>query len=89
MNSAALQKRRRIRQAPRLYAELRRIILERDAWRCQQCGSFSNLDVHHVRRRSHLGDDVETNLITLCRECHQAEHSSAFSRARRQSTPEG
>ncbi len=74
MNSAALQKRRRIRQAPRLYAELRRIILERDGWRCQKCGSFRNLDVHHMRWRSALGDDAETNLITLCRECHQMLH---------------
>jgi 5-methylcytosine-specific restriction endonuclease McrA len=71
MNSSDLQKRRRIREAPELYAELRRLILERDGWRCQQCGSFRNLDVHHMRRRSALGDDAETNLITVCRECHQ------------------
>jgi 5-methylcytosine-specific restriction endonuclease McrA len=77
MNSSALQKRRRIRQAPELYAELRRVILERDGWRCQKCGSFRNLDVHHMRRRSALGDDTETNLITLCRECHQLLHESA------------
>jgi len=77
MSSSALQKRHRIRQAPEPYAELRRIVLERDGWRCQQCGSFRNLDVHHVRRRSALGDDAETNLITLCRECHQILHRFA------------
>jgi hypothetical protein len=32
------------------------------------------LDVHHLRRCSDLGDDAETNLITLCRECHQILH---------------
>ena len=58
---------------------LRRVVLERDGWRCQQCGSFRNLDVHHVKRRSALGDDAETNLITLCRECHQTVHRSVFS----------
>jgi len=77
MNSSALQKRHRIRKAPKPYAELRRIILERDGWRCQRCGSYRNLDVHHVRWRSALGDDAETNLITLCRECHQILHRFA------------
>jgi 5-methylcytosine-specific restriction endonuclease McrA len=77
MNSSASQKRPRIRATPSLYARLRRLILERDGWRCQQCGSFRNLDVHHMRRRSALGDDAETNLITLCRECHQLPHGSA------------
>jgi 5-methylcytosine-specific restriction endonuclease McrA len=68
----------RIRAAPGLYAALRRVILERDGWRCQQCGSLRNLDVHHMIRRSALGDDAEANLITLCRECHHTLHRSAF-----------
>ena len=63
--------------APKLYARLRREILERDGWRCQKCGCSKNLDVHHMRRRSALGDDAETNLITLCRVCHRILHSSA------------
>jgi 5-methylcytosine-specific restriction endonuclease McrA len=29
----------------------------------------------HRKRRSALGHDSETNLITLCRECHQTQHS--------------
>jgi 5-methylcytosine-specific restriction endonuclease McrA len=82
MNNSASQKRPRIRAAPRDYAILRQLVLKRDGWRCQQCGSLRNLDVHHVRRRSALGDDAEANLITLCRGCHQILHSSACSRAR-------
>jgi 5-methylcytosine-specific restriction endonuclease McrA len=58
------------------YAALRKEILARDNWRCQKCGCLKNLDVHHLRRRSVLGDDSETNLITLCRECHQILHGS-------------
>ncbi len=77
MNDLASQKRPRIRATPRVYAGLRRLILERDGWRCQHCGCSKNLDVHHIRRRSALGDDAETNLITLCRECHQILHRSA------------
>jgi len=77
MNNSASQKRPRIRATPRLYATLRRVVLERDGWRCQKCGSFRNLDIHHMRRRSALGDDAEANLITLCRNCHQILHGSA------------
>jgi 5-methylcytosine-specific restriction endonuclease McrA len=62
--------------APRLYAKLREEILTRDNWRCQICGCRKNLDIHHKRRRSALGDDAETNLITLCRECHHHLHES-------------
>ena len=77
MNNSAPQARPRIRKAPKQYARLRREILERDDWRCQECGSSKNLDVHHLLRRSALGDDAETNLIALCRACHQTLHRSA------------
>jgi hypothetical protein len=29
------------------YESLRQQILRRDGWRCQSCGSMSNLDVHN------------------------------------------
>lgn len=31
----------------------------RDGWRCQSCGTLSNLEVHHKEFRSRLGDDSE------------------------------
>jgi len=74
MNSSISPKSPRIRKTPEQYARVRREILERDGWRCQKCGCCHNLDVHHIRRRSALGDDAETNLITLCRECHKILH---------------
>ena len=61
MNDAVSQKRPRIRESPKLYARLRREILERDGWRCQKCGHSGNLDVHHVNRRNAVGDDAETD----------------------------
>lgn len=69
-------KRARIRAAPKQYAKLRKEILVRDGWRCQKCGRSTNLDVHHIRWRSDLGDDTEANLITLCRECHRVLHGA-------------
>lgn len=56
------------------YYELHRNVLRRDGWRCQSCGSMKNLEVHHQQYRSHSGEDIEENLITLCRECHTFEH---------------
>jgi len=45
-------------------------VLCRDGWRCQSCGTMSNLEVHHKKFRSHSGDDSEQNLITLCTACY-------------------
>ncbi len=36
---------------------------------------MQHLQVHHVKFRSHPGDDSEENLITLCAECHQKVHA--------------
>jgi 5-methylcytosine-specific restriction endonuclease McrA len=68
-----LPKTRPIRLDCRQYTELQRAILRRDGWRCQVCGTMSHLEVHHQQYRSHLGDDSEANLITLCHSCHSAE----------------
>jgi 5-methylcytosine-specific restriction endonuclease McrA len=57
-----------------LYEQLRNQVLRRDGWRCQSCGTMSNLEVHHKEFRSQSGDDSEQNLITLCAECHAALH---------------
>ena len=56
------------------YKQLCREVLQRDAWRCQVCGTTSNLEVHHRQFRSRSGDDSEENLITLCAGCHRALH---------------
>ena len=53
---------------------LRQQILRRDGWRCQFCGTMSNLEVHHRDFRSRSGADSEENLITLCTACHSSVH---------------
>ena len=78
MSDSISQKRPRVQLASVPYSRLRKEILERDNWRCQVCGCLKNLDVHHMRRRSALGEDLETNLITVCRECHQILHGSTM-----------
>jgi 5-methylcytosine-specific restriction endonuclease McrA len=58
------------------YEALRQLVLRRDGWRCQSCGTMSTLEVHHKEFRSHSGDDSEENLITLCSTCHARAHQS-------------
>ena len=43
----------------------------RDGFRCQACGTGSNLQVHHAKG---LKSDALQDLVTLCRPCHQAVH---------------
>jgi 5-methylcytosine-specific restriction endonuclease McrA len=72
--TAARPKRAGVRLDPELYDSLRNQVLRRDRWRCQSCGTMSNLEVHHQEFRSQSGDDSEQNLITLCAACHAAVH---------------
>ena len=73
--SVSSGKRRRLQLDTKAYRALRRQILERDGWRCQQCGSIAWLEVHHRQRRSRGGEDSEENLISLCSGCHRAMHA--------------
>ena len=59
---------------PVSYETLRQRVLRRDGWRCQSCGTMSNLEIHHKQFRSHSGEDSEENLITLCIRCHAGIH---------------
>jgi 5-methylcytosine-specific restriction endonuclease McrA len=69
-------KRAPLRLEPNEYDNLRYHVLRRDGWRCQSCGTMSNLEVHHQEFRSQAGDDSEQNLITLCSACHATVHRS-------------
>jgi 5-methylcytosine-specific restriction endonuclease McrA len=64
----------RIKLAADAYEKLRQRVLVRDNWRCQNCGSMQNLEVHHNTLRSQAGDNSELNLIALCNLCHSNEH---------------
>ena len=45
------------------------MILNRDGWRCQQCGHFGK-EVDHIVPKVEGGSDRADNLQTLCHECH-------------------
>jgi len=67
-------KRPLIRLDAKEYRTLCNRVLERDHWRCQNCGSMRRLQIHHREFRSHRGSDSEENLITLCDACHRRSH---------------
>lgn len=63
-------------------------ILYRDGFTCQDCGTFlavknvhgvylpidCGAEVHHIVPVSEGGGDEQTNLVTLCKECHLKRH---------------
>jgi 5-methylcytosine-specific restriction endonuclease McrA len=64
----------RLHLNPANYKKLRFDVLRRDGWRCQMCGSKAAVEVHHLVHRSQRGSDIETNLTTLCSNCHTIVH---------------
>jgi len=69
-------KKRVLRLAADGYRPLWGAVLERDSWRCQSCGKYRDLQVHHKQFRSRSGEDRVENLITLCSNCHSRLHGA-------------
>lgn len=57
-----------MKDAVRLY------VFSRDNWRCRACGRADTLDPHHVVFKSAGGRDIPSNLLTMCRHCHDSVH---------------
>ena len=51
-----------VRLDPFSYESVRQQVLRRDGWRCQSCGTMSNLEIHHKQFRSHSGEDSDEKL---------------------------
>jgi len=45
---------------------------------CRASGSGTTLDVHHIVPRGQAGSNRLSNLILLCRECHEAAHRNTM-----------
>lgn len=63
------------------YRNWRTEVLKRDNFTCQKCGKRGALHVHHIK---HWADNVKyrfdvENGITLCKDCHLAEHGGSWS----------
>ena len=63
------------------FANTKAYVLTRDGYTCQQCKGKSNdhrLEVHHIIFRSQQGSDEESNLVTLCKTCHDGLHAGTI-----------
>jgi len=59
------------------FANTKAYVLTRDLYTCQHCkGKSKNnrLEVHHIVFRRNVGSDEESNLLTLCKTCHDGLH---------------
>lgn len=64
------------------YRDIKEAVHERDRHQCQECrGSreaVETLDIDHIVPRSAGGSDQFSNLVTLCRRCHDAKHGNGI-----------
>ena len=69
--------RRRNRTGGTRWKRARRLVLDRDGWRCAKCGRAGRLEIDHVRSIADGGAEYElTNLQPLCISCHWAKTSA-------------
>lgn len=61
---------RRYTPKKKIPTTLRKAVFERDAYRCQHCGSHLDLCVDHIHPESKGGKATLENLQTLCRPCN-------------------
>jgi hypothetical protein len=67
------------------FASTKAYVLTRDGYTCQRCKGKSKdrrLEVQHIIFRSQGGSDEESNLITLCKSCHDALHAGTITQGR-------
>lgn len=58
----------------REFVKVRGIVLDRDDYTCVQCGSTDRIQVHHMQALANGGDNMASNLQTLCYKCHMEKH---------------
>ena len=55
---------------------MRRRALDRDGWRCSDCGKAGRLEVHHKTALAKDGKPFDLdNVTSLCSACHLARHT--------------
>jgi len=67
------------------YGNIKAYILSRDNHKCQHCKGKNRCDmlhVHHIVFRSQGGTNAPSNLVTLCKTCHDKLHAGVISVAK-------
>jgi len=78
------QRRKRARDESR-FGGNREKALQRDGYRCVDCGSKKNLQVHHIdelgrNKPKEIQNHSLDNLVTLCGDCHLKRHNPVLAR---------
>lgn len=61
------------------FYNVKAFILHRDGYQCQKCKAKDvPLHVHHLKFKNQGGTDAPSNLITLCKDCHDKLHRGEF-----------
>ena len=67
---------------------MRRLVLDRDGWRCSSCGRAGRLECHHKKALADGGAPYDLdNLETKCRRCHFALTADALAEKLPQAVP--
>lgn len=64
------------------FSNTKSYVLDRDNYTCQYCkgkSKNSKLEIHHIIFRRNDGSDEESNLICLCKTCHDKLHKGKIS----------
>lgn len=58
------------------WAAVAEMVRKRDNYKCQECGSTENLNIHHKTYENH-GDEIHhlEDLVCLCQKCHEKHHT--------------
>ena len=56
--------------------EFRELVLKQKGYRCEMCGDYKNLQIHHKKyARGHYAWEYPiSNMMVLCGDCHKALH---------------
>lgn len=56
--------------------KIRLFIFKRDGWLCLKCGTPENLTIDHINPISKGGENVISNLQTLCKSCNSIKRAT-------------
>lgn len=64
---------------PKNWREIASRIRRLDNYKCVSCAALDRvIDVHHIVYVSSFGTHQQSNLVALCRTCHESEHKRSF-----------
>lgn len=56
------------------WKSLRSAAFKRDGYKCTKCPRRDHLEAHHLLYRADWSDTRLSDLVTLCEDCHEAQH---------------